>query len=256
VAKFLSVFPIIFGKVGESIFSVFCNERITDSNDHLRQFFLQVSLWINLVMGVCVFTQAMFFGEIIHYFSAGHFMALQGFPIFLVIAAYIWSGAVYLPASNLLSANGYFKFQSVAGLIAAVVNITLSIIFVKWLGVIGAALGTLIAQISLQQGFIVPKACRLLAMSYGDYLRKVYLRILPILALQLLLLYLIKNFFPLTPFLFVNLFIALAMSALFAFIQWLLWVASASEKKVISRFLETVSLRLKLKNTSLKSDIL
>lgn len=54
------------------------------------------------------------------------------------------------PAAYLLNGLGIFRFQVINALIMAVVNLGLSIVFVKMYGVVGAVLGTVVAQTLVQ----------------------------------------------------------------------------------------------------------
>jgi Na+-driven multidrug efflux pump len=123
----------------------------------------------------------------------------------------LWMGPQYGPTSAKVLAIltcGYFGFlsQFVANVIfiglgklkylaylnigLAVMNLGLSIILVRWLGIYGSALGTAIPLI-INGSIIYPiYVCRLLKLGFMEYLRKSYLRplllSLPFLSLILL----------------------------------------------------------------------
>ena len=79
-------------------------------------------------------------------------------------------------AALLLAALGRHRAPAIGGAIEAALNLTLSLILVRSLGVLGVALGTLGAGL-LTNGWIAPgTACRELGISVLDYLRHVIAR--------------------------------------------------------------------------------
>lgn len=66
------------------------------------------------------------------------------FGIILTIGEYFW--IIRQPYNNLIKAAGKFKETRVGAWLECIVNIVVSIILVKWLGLIGVAIGTLVAM--------------------------------------------------------------------------------------------------------------
>ncbi len=73
--------------------------------------------------------------------------------LLVVLGIFCIGNAYMAPISFLLNGLGIFRFQVIDALITAVVNLGLSIVFVKHYGVVGAVLGTVIAQVL---GQIIP----------------------------------------------------------------------------------------------------
>lgn len=75
------------------------------------------------------------------------------------------------PTAYLLNGLGIFRFQVINGLTMAVVNLGLSIMFVKMYGVVGAVLGTVVAQTLIQAvpyGFVTMRILKRLRHQTGS----------------------------------------------------------------------------------------
>ena len=66
------------------------------------------------------------------------------FGALLVISEYIW--AIRLPYSSIISSAGHFKETRKGAWVEAIVNIIISLILVKKYGIVGVAIGTIIAM--------------------------------------------------------------------------------------------------------------
>ena len=66
------------------------------------------------------------------------------FGILLAISEFIW--AIRLPYSSITLAAGHFKQTKKGAWIECITNILISIILVNWLGIIGVAIGTIVAM--------------------------------------------------------------------------------------------------------------
>ncbi|HEY0796071.1 MAG TPA: oligosaccharide flippase family protein [Acidisarcina sp.] len=85
----------------------------------------------------------------VNLFSGGgpHAPVIQASALLLTIFGIRCVLNAYLqPINFLMNGVNELKVQVIAGLTMAVVNIALSIIFVKWFGVVGAVLGTVVAE--------------------------------------------------------------------------------------------------------------
>lgn len=86
-------------------------------------------------------------------------------------------------ASRYLTALGRHGYLAKAMSIEAVLNISLSIVFVQWLGIYGVVVGTIIATLGIYP-FILAYTCKHLNVDVTDYLKDCILpQLLPILAI-------------------------------------------------------------------------
>ncbi|HCX72394.1 MAG TPA: hypothetical protein DHM37_01620, partial [Candidatus Cloacimonas sp.] len=81
-------------------------------------------------------------------------------------------------SSKLLLMTGHHKFLSKVALIESFFNIVFSIIFIKLVGVIGVALGTLLPNFIISVFFIFPATCRFSKVKPTYYFYKIYLPVL------------------------------------------------------------------------------
>lgn len=98
------------------------------------------------------------------------------FSFFIVISEFVW--AIRLPYSSITLAAGHFKETRRGAWIEAVVNITISIILVKSFGIIGVAIGTLVAMVIRTIEFIYHANKYILNRNINISLKKVSLVVL------------------------------------------------------------------------------
>ncbi len=73
-------------------------------------------------------------------------------------------------ASTILTMTGHHRMNGRAAVLAMILNVGFSIAFVSMLGIVGAALGTLVACLIVDIGIIMPKALKLYRIRIPDYL--------------------------------------------------------------------------------------
>jgi O-antigen/teichoic acid export membrane protein len=67
--------------------------------------------------------------------------------------------------STVLKGTGYQRYVAIGAAIAAVANALLSVVLVKWMGLVGSAVGTVIPATALAAFCIFPQACRVVGLS-------------------------------------------------------------------------------------------
>jgi O-antigen/teichoic acid export membrane protein len=95
-----------------------------------------------------------------------------------IAAVTIWSGSVQIPASNYVFSSGRYRFQTASTLVTAGLNLVLSILFIKWIGLPGVILGTLVPQGIQHQFVTIPMACRKLGLPWRA-VGKLYVQAIP-----------------------------------------------------------------------------
>lgn len=96
---------------------------------------------------------------------------LMNISVFLIIV--FRSGS-----SRVLLMTGHHKFLSKVAIAESILNVVFSIIFIKLVGVIGVALGTLLPNFMISVFFIFPAACRFSKVKPYYYFVKIYIPII------------------------------------------------------------------------------
>jgi O-antigen/teichoic acid export membrane protein len=81
-------------------------------------------------------------------------------------------------ASVVFTMSGDHRLTAWASVISMIVNLAASIILVQLVGVVGVALGTLVAAVLIDTGFVIVLVHRRHGVRYGEYLRRVYAPVL------------------------------------------------------------------------------
>ncbi|MDP2792156.1 MAG: GNAT family N-acetyltransferase [Rectinemataceae bacterium] len=95
-------------------------------------------------------------------------------PLIITVCA-IMLTVPEMMASTVLTMTGHHKMTGRAAVLAMVLNVGFSIVFVRMMGFAGAALGTLVACIIVDVGIIIPKVLKLYRIGVPEFL----VRILP-----------------------------------------------------------------------------
>jgi O-antigen/teichoic acid export membrane protein len=145
--------------------------------DDLRAMFLKWSkLSLALTMAGCLFL-LIFGGKFLGWWIGSEFERDSGQVLFVLVLSFFF----LLPARGvsmpLLMGIGNPRQPSLVFLALAVLNIIISVILIKPLGILGVALGTAIPNVMFAV-YLVYKSCKLLGVSTGEYLKYVYLKAL------------------------------------------------------------------------------
>ena len=101
------------------------------------------------------------------------------FAILIVIAEFIWS--IRQPYNELVKASGHFKETRAGAWIEAVLNLTLSIILVFKFGIIGVAIGTLVAMLIRTIEFMYHTSKYILKRNIIENIKRVLILIMEVL---------------------------------------------------------------------------
>ncbi|MGE3510726.1 MAG: oligosaccharide flippase family protein [Vicinamibacterales bacterium] len=77
------------------------------------------------------------------------------------------------PLGSVLLGTGRHRFIAFTALAEALVNVALSLVLVRWMGLLGVALGTALPVIVLSAVVLLPAACRVIEMPVGRFLAQV-----------------------------------------------------------------------------------
>lgn len=150
---------------------------------------------------------------------------------------YILSGSVVLimpqlSAANALAMSGHHKVVSHASLLAVFTNIFASLLLLYFFGFLGVAIGSLVAVILIDIGFILRKALQVFSVSVSEFSRSVFLPVLVAGILEYILLVMSSKIFLITNFWQMIVF---SLPAAFAFVGVLFLFLTTEEKMVIKR---------------------
>lgn len=98
------------------------------------------------------------------------------FGTLIVISEYIW--AIRLPYSSIILAAGHFKETRIGAWIECIINIVLSVILVWRYGIIGVAIGTIVAMLMRTMEFIYHCNKYILDRSIFESIKKILLLII------------------------------------------------------------------------------
>ena len=140
-------------------------------------------------------------------------------------------------AKHFLLMTGYHRLLTKIAIVESISNLTLSIIFVKLLGVIGVAWGTLIPNVIISLMIIFPLAAKHSGYSSFAYLMKVYLPIVLFAAPITLLIVFATHAVPMYKWTFPALFITASTTGiLYLMVGWFIYVKH-DEKMALCAFL-------------------
>lgn len=126
----------------------------------------------------------------------------QGFelaaPTLQILLLGTFASILHGHSSNLLSMGGHQRHQALCLALGQVANLCLSLVLVRFLGVIGVALATCLVEVPLQVLFIQRRACKVNECPQGTFYARTLLPCLVPAALSALLLVGGRTLFPLT----------------------------------------------------------
>jgi O-antigen/teichoic acid export membrane protein len=110
----------------------------------------------------------------------------------IAVAHVLLLAQIFLPlyelGDPLMIARGRYSAYVTAGLVCAVLNVALSIVFVRFFGMTGVALGTL-AALYVEFPWLVRVFSRAMALPVGEWMKRTAWPLYPLLALPALLAY-------------------------------------------------------------------
>jgi O-antigen/teichoic acid export membrane protein len=158
-------------------------------------------------------------------------------PLLLLITSFVVA-VPELVASNVLTMTGYHRFSAVSAGLSTTINIVVSLLLIRPLGLTGVALGTVISS-AVVSGIVVPaKAAREYGFPYLRYITSVYLPA----ALPTILLvgagYGMKFFFSVDS-LWDMMFMAIPGILVYLLVFWNLFTDKAIKEKVRAKLVHT-----------------
>lgn len=124
---------------------------------------------------LCAFAPELFFT----WLGQGNFV---GYPVLIVMACMMTLETHHVAHASQYMASGRIPFVRIA-VVAGILNLVISLILVRWLGLLGIALGTMIAQMLTNNWYVPHANLRRLRIETIDYLRFILPRLFGLIAL-------------------------------------------------------------------------
>ncbi|MCF7919790.1 MAG: oligosaccharide flippase family protein [Candidatus Cloacimonetes bacterium] len=147
-------------------------------------------------------------------------------------------------SSKVLLMTGFHKFLSFVAIFESVMNVGFSILFIKLIGVVGVAVGTLIPNVVLGLFFIFPKAAQFTRITVLETIRRIYLPLAFVTLPALIFLSFINLNIPLQSWTIITLIWVSAVTALLYFTAAWFFMVNAAERTSIKNVIKT---KLKIK---------
>ncbi len=172
----------LLGQIGRTFFPALQKAAAREEMGNLRWLYLRQArlggiLGILMYVGIIVFARPFIN---LWMFEPGKFEQTavdQASAVMMVLAGSKLLSVLSLAANPVLTATGYVRFSAIVTVIEAITNLSLSLLFVLvfgW-GLIGVALGTLVARALTSTFWLTWKAYRCMALPYIHFLQHLLL---------------------------------------------------------------------------------
>ncbi|MGE0199775.1 MAG: lipopolysaccharide biosynthesis protein [Candidatus Melainabacteria bacterium] len=183
VFRFLGIASQIAAKCSEGLLPIYSRMAGVMNQDGSRAVFLRMSQFNNLVVCLLLTLVVVFYEPLFLLVSNNRIPIEDTWLVLWMAVPIIWSGALQFPASHFLFSSGHNRYLTVSSVIAAIVNLVLSLVLVRSMGLPGVALGTLLPQLIQHQGSLIRRTCQIMGIPFREYVGVVHGRILLILLL-------------------------------------------------------------------------
>lgn len=158
IKQFINVFTPIIGELHGA-----------RNQDSIRSLFLYGTQYA-LAMAMALAIPTWIFGRELIVFWVGPDLA-QTYPVLCILTFISVILIPHLMASNVLAMTDHYRFTAVAAIASIAINIGFTLILVVPLGLVGVALGTLIATSSIDVALILHKTFRELQLPFSRFYR-------------------------------------------------------------------------------------
>ena len=160
---------LITGQLNGAMFPIVVDTATLGQGDRLRQLFIQGTR-ISLAMVIPLATGLSLLAEpLVLAWVGPDFMG--SVPVIYILAIAVAIRVGNSSATTVLKGAGHHRLLAGSNLLIAFINITLSLMLVRRLGLIGVALGTLIALATVSISVLFPAACRRVGLGIREALK-------------------------------------------------------------------------------------
>lgn len=171
--KICFLMTYLFSVISTTLFPRFSHLYALKDLEGARRLFLLVT-WVSLAIVTPLILAVGYLGDafISAWVGSDNFV---GLPTLVVLLAMSLLHGIGTPVGLMLQATGKNKILTYSEVTNAVLNISLSLILVRYYGVLGVALGTLIAHAITSTWLMPLLACRYIELDVWQYLRQAVL---------------------------------------------------------------------------------
>jgi O-antigen/teichoic acid export membrane protein len=159
---------IVMYKIGDTLFPTFTRLYTSRDMDGLRSLYVRTARIAMTIMVPFAFTLVLAGRQLINLWVGDK--NFVGMSVLLVLVAMDFIHATAGPAGQVLQAIGKNKEFTYSAIADAALNLTLSIILCQHIGLLGVALGTLIAHVCTDTWVVIWLACKYIALPVRTYL--------------------------------------------------------------------------------------
>ena len=233
VAIKITEYSLILTKQLVNVLTPLISELKAKKEDHsIRYLLTDLSKYL-LATGALITGTIYVFGADLLTLWVGESFLPATIPLYILMTAFMIS-IPELVASNVLTMTGYHRYTAKVSVSSIIVNLTISLLLVKPLGLTGIAIGTLISSVINNTGLTLWKASKVYEFHYSLYLSKVFIpALLPLTALMGTG-FIIKYYFSVTS-LWVMMLEAVPGVLVYLTIFWLFCVDKPMKHKVMNK---------------------
>ena len=167
--RLIDATQMITGQLNGALFPIMVDNATLGQTDRLREIFIQgtrisLAMVIPIATGLCLLA-----GPLVMAWVGPEFVG--SIPIIYVLAIAVAIRVGNSSATTLLKGSGRHRLLATSNLVIAVANLGLSVALIRPLGLIGVALGTLIALAIVSVLVLFPAACRRVKLSTTEALK-------------------------------------------------------------------------------------
>ncbi|MFY9555134.1 MAG: oligosaccharide flippase family protein, partial [Blastocatellia bacterium] len=167
--RLIDAIQIVTGQLNGVMFPIIVDTATLGQADRLRHLFIQGTR-ISLAMVVPIATGLSLLAEPLVKAWVGPDFAAS-VPVIYVLAVVVVVRVGNSTATTLLKGAGRHRLLATSNLVIALANLAISVVLVRHMGLIGVALGTLIAVASVSIFVLFPAACRRVQLEMREALR-------------------------------------------------------------------------------------
>ena len=172
-AMITSGLTALISSMDRAVRAAFGNMIANEESDNLRKSFSAYNTFVQMFASICFSTAAIAAGSFISIYVKNVTDAEYHQPVFalLIILAEMFY-CLRLPYNGVVFAGNRFKDTKIPAIIEAIINIVISISLVHFLGLVGVAIGTLVAMIYRTVSFIIFLHKNILFLNYFEQIKR------------------------------------------------------------------------------------
>ncbi len=187
-------FRMINSLIGGPLFPACVEMEGRNEYEEQKAFLFKGTKYMTFVFVPLVIIAIVFAGPFIKGWMGEEFL-LSVIPAQILLAFWLFNGFLEI-GSSMLTAKGFVKTVFRIVFLNAVVNLILSLVLVKYLGIIGVALGTTIPMVLINFPLIMRQVCKVFSVTFKEYFNRSIKESFMVSAIAVVLAVSASKFFP------------------------------------------------------------